>query len=148
MRLHGDAAAEAAVVERSSVGLLAVRLAQQCVEAVVETGAQAGVSGVAGVGVRQDLVVPARRRVHAAGTPLVSDAGLEVAVLQGVEQRRRVAVSWTVAVQAAGATVAGDLDTVAGRKTPNTSFTPPSQLQQVTKDTLVLQLIFQVCGST
>lgn len=93
-----------------------MRLAQQRVEAVVEAGAQAGVSGVAGVGVRRDLVVPARRRVDAAGTAFAGGAGLEVAVLQGGEQGRRVAVRRAVAVQAAGAAVAGDLHTVAARK--------------------------------
>lgn len=93
-----------------------MRLAQQRVEAVVEAGAQAGVGGVAGVGVLRDLVVPARRRVDAARTPLVGGAGLEVAVLQGGEQGRRVAVRRAVAVQAAGAAVAGDLDTAAAQK--------------------------------
>lgn len=94
-----------------------MRLAQQRVEAVVEAGAEAGVSGVAGVGVRRALVVPARCRVDAAGVPVVGvgGAGPQVAMLQGGEQGRRVPVRRAVAVEAAGAAVAGDLHTVAAQ---------------------------------
>lgn len=91
-----------------------MRLAQQRVKAVVEAGAEAGVSGV---GVRRALVVPAQCRVDAARALVVGvgGAGPEVAVLQGGEQGRRVPVRRAVAVEAAGAAVAGDLDTVAAQ---------------------------------
>lgn len=94
-------------------GLFVVRLTQQGVEAVVQAGAQAHVSGVAGAVQAAIQVLPRQKRLLV--VVVVVSRRAELVLVQG-GQHGLVCVQGTPAIQAARAAVSGHLES--RRNTP------------------------------
>lgn len=117
MERPGAAVALGVVWVRQTVrGLLVVRLTQQGVEAVVQAGTQAHVSGVAGAVQAAIEVLPWQKRLLVVVSRLA-----ELVLVQG-GQHSLVCVQGTPAVQAARAAVSGHLES--GRNTVSRASAP------------------------